>query len=98
MKVTQLENKNQFVIVDKDRIYFQSYESMIAKINREDKKITLYPDYDYSKTTLKHLNLFLNQYAVYEVKNRINNRKGSLSSELKKMIDEDIIYLGKDNA
>lgn len=97
MKVTQLENKNQFVIVDNGRIYFQSYESMIAKINREDKKITLYQDYDYSKTTLKHLNLFLNQYASYEIKKRINNRKGSLSSELKKMIDEDIIYLGNDN-
>lgn len=59
MKVSQFYNKNQFIIVDDDKIVFQSYQSTIAKI--EKGILTLYPDWDYSHTTRKHLYLFLDE-------------------------------------
>ena len=62
MKVENFYNKNQFVIFGGDAmVTFQSYNSIIAKI---DKKGTLFlgNDWNYSKTTLKHLYLFLNDY------------------------------------
>lgn len=60
MKVKQFINKNQFVIEGEGKTIFQSYDSTIAKI--ENRSLTLYPDWDYSKTTLKHLYLFLDYY------------------------------------
>lgn len=61
MKVTNFYNKNQFIIKNGDEIFFQSYESMIAKIDKEG-VLYLGDDWDYSKTTLKHLYLFINDY------------------------------------
>ena len=51
---------NQFIIENDTFIYFQSYKSMICKINKKTKKVYLDKVYwDYSRTTLKYLNLFL---------------------------------------
>lgn len=65
MKVSNFKVKNQFIIKNKDFIIFQSYESTICKI--EDKKITIYDDFDYSRTTSKYLRLFLEEYAKYNI-------------------------------
>ena len=62
MKVQNFEHKNQFVITDRGNIFFQSYKSLIAKIDR-DNKVTLYKDWGYSKTTMKHLYSFLRKYS-----------------------------------
>ena len=52
---------NQYEITTKDNYIFQSYNSIIAKRNRETNKITLDSYYwDYSVTTLKYLKQFLN--------------------------------------
>ena len=62
MKVQNFYNKNQFVIFGSDAIVtFQSYNSIIAKI---DKNGTLFlgNEWNYSKTTLIHLYLFINDY------------------------------------
>ena len=62
MKVQNFYNKNQFIIFGGDAIVtFQSYNSIIAKI---DKNGTLFlgKNWNYSKTTLKHLYLFINNY------------------------------------
>lgn len=61
MKVSNFYNKNQFVIRGNGEIVFQSYESTIAKINKNG-VLTLGDDWNYSKTTLKHLYLFINDY------------------------------------
>ena len=54
---------NQFVISDDHNcIYFQSYASTIIKIDYNTHEIVVYPDYDYSKTTIRHRNNFLNEY------------------------------------
>ena len=62
MKVENFYNKNQFIIFGGDAIVtFQSYNSIIAKIDKNG-TLKLGNDWDYSKTTLKHLYLFINDY------------------------------------
>jgi hypothetical protein len=64
MKVTQLINNNgnpavnQFVITDGNKEIFQSYETKIAVVER-GKIIIDTRAMDYSKTTSKHLYMFL---------------------------------------
>lgn len=69
MKVQQLA-LNQFVIIvnDNKRI-FQSYDSIIA-IQEDGKKTLLSCDFDYSKTTMKYLKMFLG-HNIYETRKRI---------------------------
>ncbi len=95
MKVEQFYNKNQFIIRGGNSITFQSYDSTIAVI--EDRVLTLGRDWDYSRTTLKHLYLFLDDEARYKVdfetKNIINEILNSKNkrAKIQKLIDENII-------
>ena len=66
MKITNLTSSkgnkiaNQFQVVTENAIYFQSYNSMIAKI--EGAQVYLDPIFwDYSKTTGKYRNIFLGE-------------------------------------
>ena len=45
MEIKQFYNKNQFIINDeeKQKIYFQSYESMIAIFDKASETLTLGP-------------------------------------------------------
>ena len=58
MLVEQLANKNQFKVFLGNGVAFQSYDSLIAFKNDEG-KVFLSDKWAYSKTTLKHLKLFL---------------------------------------
>lgn len=59
----QFHNKNQFLINNDNNIILQSYDSTIAVLSREGcGTLTLGKNWDYSKTTLKHLYLFFNEY------------------------------------
>ncbi len=62
MKTQQFHAKNQFILSDDEgNRYFQSYDSVIAKINNGG-NITLDERYwDYSVTTGKYRNLFLGE-------------------------------------
>lgn len=84
-KVEQLENKNQFIIRIKteksNHIIFQSYNSMIADYDINNKKLTLFKNWDYSKTTLKHLYIFIRYYG-YIIK---NNTRYYLYNEIDKV-------------
>ena len=57
--VEQLENKSQFKLYLPNGVVFQSYTSIIAFKVRGG-VVYLSDKWDYSKTTLKHLKLFLN--------------------------------------
>ncbi|DBA34969.1 TPA_asm: hypothetical protein vir526_00004 [Caudoviricetes sp. vir526] len=69
MEVENMTNRNgnkvpnQFIIIDDDEnILFQSYNTIIAKIDGKNGKIFLDANYwDYSKTTGKYRNIFLNE-------------------------------------
>ena len=69
LKVEQMINDsgngavNQFVLYMNNVIAFQSYDSIIAVVDKDSKTITLYADWDYSKTTGKHRNIFFRDYA-----------------------------------
>lgn len=66
MEIRQFYNKNQFLFYDDKKIVFQSYDSIIAEINRKTGVLSLGADWDYSNTTRKHLYLFLSDYK-YEI-------------------------------
>ena len=55
---------NQFVIEINGCVYFQSYQSIIAKVEdtEQGKELTLGSNCDYSRTTTKYLQLFLRAY------------------------------------
>lgn len=63
MFVKQFHNKNQFVLSNESgtKHTFQSYKSKIATV-QVGGPITLYPNWNKSHTTLKHLYAFLLEY------------------------------------
>ena len=100
MNVRQFYNKNQFVITDYDgtnnTYYLQSYDSIVAKIDKKG-LLTFGADWDYSKTTLKHLYLFLHdyknaittnylQYGTITKLNNATNKKAFLQLAIKNKI------------
>ena len=88
VSVENLHNKNQFVIEFKtlsgdNWLCFQSYTSECALYNRTNRKLYLNSNCWLSKTTSKHLYLFINEYTHLSVHN---------CKELQEMIrDEEII-------
>ena len=66
MRVTNMtSNKgntiaNQFIIDDNNESFFQSYKSMIAKIDKFGKVFLDSYYWNYSRTTSKYRNMFLN--------------------------------------
>ena len=67
-KVEQMINDNynpaanQFVISGDNKKIFQSYDSIIAVVDYSNKTIELGADWNYSRTTSKHRNIFFNDY------------------------------------
>lgn len=94
LKVKNFYNKNQFVIEEGERIIFQSYESIIAIYESRSQLLILGRDWDYSRTTTKHLYLFINDYIcnkeIEEVNNRTNKRE-----YIQKLIDNGVIKYDK---
>lgn len=99
MKVKQLENKNQFVILGNNgEIEFQSYNSRIAKINKSG-TLELSSRWDYSKTTLKHLYIFLDRYFYHmdnfiqkELKNILYGKCNNKRASIQKLINDEKIF------
>lgn len=90
MLVEQLENKNQFKVFLNNGVAFQSYDSLIA-FKRNDGKIFLSEKWCCSKTTLKHLKLFLRiDLSKKEIEKKIENGDYILVSEhdLKNIINK----------
>ena len=67
---------NQFIITDdKQNEYFQSYRSMIVKKDYEGDQVKIYLDqkyWNYSNTTGKYRNIFLNE-TITETKKKIKS-------------------------
>lgn len=82
MKIKNFYHLNQFVLEDSENncVYFQSYDSMIMKFDRKNFTITFWKNRDYSRTTLKHLYLFIQEYLwrlwTIDLKNydKLNNK------------------------
>ena len=80
IRVEQIE-PNQFIIHTPDKVVFQSYYSIIAVLDGRDNAhpLTLGRDWDYSRTTLKYLYKFLDDYTRYNF--------GHSKQQIQKMID-----------
>ena len=57
---------NQFIIRTPKAVYFQSYRSVVAKIDKNN-NVILSENWDYSNTTRKHLYNFLHTYGYREL-------------------------------
>lgn len=100
MKVEQLENKNQFIILGDDgEVVFQSYNSIIARIKKNG-TLEFSSDWDYSRTTLKHLYIFLDRYFYNidefmqkELKNILYGKCKNKRVSIQKLIDDKKIFI-----
>jgi hypothetical protein len=63
------EVANQFIITDEKRTVFQSYSSTIIEIDWDNQEITIFPDWNYSVTTSKYRNQFMEEYGFTEMGN-----------------------------
>ena len=62
-RVEQFEGKNHFTIQVDNGIYLQSYKSVVAFRPSNGNTPTLGKHWDYSKTTMKYVNHFMNSTA-----------------------------------
>ena len=100
MKIYNLENKNQFVILGNNgEIEFQSYNSLIARIEKNG-NLSLSNHWNYSRTTLKHLYIFLDRYFYNidefiqkELKSILYGKCGNKRASIQKLIDDEKIFI-----
>ena len=65
---------NQFVIYEPNKVTFQSYSTRICVIEGNNVSLS-YNMWDYSRTTLKYLTMFLRQNGWREIKSKKTLRK-----------------------
>ena len=82
MKVRNMESArshrpvaNQFIIKDGNRTMFQSYRSPIVEINWATRLIAVYPHWDYSVTTGKYRNQFMEDEGFDEMASKAGFEK-----------------------
>ena len=71
---------NQFVISTASAVYFQSYNSVVCRVDAHG--VTLSANWDYSRTTAKHLYIFLQQRGYGHLCNCNEVRKAIKSGEV----------------
>jgi len=83
---------NQFIINTPKATYFQSYDSVVAKIDRKGNLIVS-EHWDYSNTTRKHLYIFLRMYGYRHLCSAKDMRDAIKNKEviLKKVSSLDIL-------
>lgn len=78
---------NHIVLTADDAIYFQSYDSIVAKYSK-DGVLTLGCDWNYSRTTIKHLSRFIREYTnkniqgIKEIEQAIENGRILYDSDM----------------
>lgn len=77
---------NQYEIIDDiaRTVTFQSYDSIIATIDRINQTITLYPAWDYSRTTDKYRNKFFKENYFAELATTEALRKALKAGKLER--------------
>lgn len=90
MKVEQFKGLNHFHIYSDNVDELQSYKSLVVVI--KDKKITLGKDWDYSRTTLRYVYMFLEEYGGINFDGIVDKRKfiNQLIEEEKIVYDEEM--------
>jgi len=71
MEVKNLNGyKNQFLITDKEKTVFQSYDYKIAEFNNETNTLKIYSEWSYSNTTMRHFKAFINTHTTFNYENK----------------------------
>ena len=89
IRISQLINDrnngatNQFVVETDKGKYFQSYDTIIAFVPNNSDDIVLSEDWEYSKTTSKHLYIFLRDYTRFYANQRKDILRGIKDGKLK---------------
>ena len=83
--------KNQYIIEFLGGSAFQSYNSLIAVYDRENQKLTLGCDWDYSRTTQKYLYQYLRNYC-YSIVKQLPSGKSFADSIRKAFASGLIVY------
>lgn len=62
-------------------LYLQSYESVVIRYNPAREYMTVGPDWDFSKTTMKHVRMFVDKYiphlkdaSIKDIRDRLNRK------------------------
>lgn len=102
MKVRNLINDNgrevanQFIIENNGEISFQSYNSLVCQIRKGglgfNKVVCFGRDWDYSRTTMKHLNNFLEYNGLSFLSGAENIRKAIKKGYSDKNTEVAVIY------
>ncbi len=90
IKVENFYNKNQFLIREGGKIILQSYNSIVAIWDNEKQTLVLGRDWDYSRTTTKHVYYFIYNF-VRNLKIREVNKKTNKRDYINKLIKENTI-------
>lgn len=64
---------NFFKIVCENGVFFISYDKVIVYKDNEGRTYLDYFCYDYSKTTMKHLCIALNEQSIKDIRKKIDN-------------------------
>lgn len=89
--IYQLDHINQLVVDSDNYSMFQSYRSLIAIYDKENRRLCLGRDYDYSSTTMRHLYQFILWYtSACDIKDALNNTSNKRKT-LARLIKEGVI-------
>lgn len=94
LKVENFYNKNQFLIREGEKLILQSYNSIVAIWDNEKQTLVLGKDWGYSRTTTKHIYLFIYDF-VRNSKIKEVNEKTNKRDFINKLIKENIIKYDK---
>lgn len=82
-------NKTRAILVEENRDTLYSYNTLIARVDRENMEIILYKAWDYSPTTRKHRYYFFNEH--------MNMGDIASASDLKQAIKDGFVEIGNVN-
>ena len=88
---------NQTLIDMGDTVYLQSYKSIVAKYNKETKKVYLGYDWDYSKTTMKYVKRFIRECATHQYTNKMEHNSDTNNftvADLRRTLETGLVLLG----
>ena len=86
MNVKQFYAKNQFIIENDFEIILKSYKSQVAKIDKKNNILEFGKNWEYSRTTLKYLNYFINDFSY--IINNIDYEKFINTKNKKKYLEK----------
>lgn len=93
MKISNLNNKNQFIVEIDGKKLFQSYETVMAVIDSNNNLFVNMNMEHYSTTTARYMKQFLEQYDKEYNRNRIFEEIAKNTNEKIKVNDESLIEI-----